>query len=95
MTKNGDYLIDPDKDKNVQITYAGAHIHYLNKNKRFADELKIIGPTTTKLKIMVRMNNTMSSESFIGLFVSRKWEERFLKNFILFSVCNRAPKTLF
>lgn len=61
MTKNGDYLIDPDKDKNVQITYAGAHIHYLNKNKRFADELKIIGPTTAKLKIMVRMNNTMSS----------------------------------
>ncbi|PFX24446.1 Neurogenic locus Notch protein [Stylophora pistillata] len=52
MTKNGDYLIDPDKDKNVHITYAGAHIHYLNKNKRFADELKIIGPTTPKLKIM-------------------------------------------
>lgn len=57
MSKDGDYLIDPDKDKNVQITYAGASIYYVNKNKRYADQLKIIGPTQAKLRIMVRIKN--------------------------------------
>lgn len=57
MSKDGDYLIDPDKDKNVQITYAGASIYYVNKNKRYGDQLKIIGPTQAKLRIMVRIKN--------------------------------------
>lgn len=52
-TKDGGYLINPDKAKNVKLSYAGANIIYTNKKKRYADKLVITGPTTAKLNIMV------------------------------------------
>jgi len=48
-------VIDPDKSANVKLSYAGATIFYSNKKKRYADTLQITGPTTAKLKIMVRI----------------------------------------
>lgn len=56
MSKDGDYLIDPDRAKNVKLSYAGASIIYTNKKKRYADSLVITGPTTAKLNIMVRIS---------------------------------------
>ena len=53
--KKGDYLIDPDINKNVQLNYAGANIIYKHKARRYASILEITGPTTEKLQIMVRM----------------------------------------
>ncbi|KAL9963366.1 hypothetical protein ACROYT_G026876 [Oculina patagonica] len=52
MTKDGDFLINPDTAKNVKLSYAGANIIYTKKKKRYADRLVISGPTTAKLKIM-------------------------------------------
>lgn len=51
-SKDGDFVIDPDKSANVKLSYAGATIFYSNKKKRYADTLQITGPTTAKLKIM-------------------------------------------
>ena len=53
--KKGDYLIDPDINKNVQLSYAGANIISKHKRRRYAGTLEITGPTTEKLQIMVRM----------------------------------------
>lgn len=54
-SKDGDYLIDPDKAKSVKLSYAGADIVYIykGKNKRAEEILEITGPTTAKLNIMV------------------------------------------
>lgn len=54
-SNDGDYVIDPDTSKNVKLSYAGATIFYSNKKKRYADTLQITGPTTAKLKIMVKI----------------------------------------
>ncbi|KAJ7351838.1 hypothetical protein OS493_035321 [Desmophyllum pertusum] len=53
-SKDGDYLIDPDKAKSVKLSYAGADIVYIykGKNKRAEEILEITGPTTAKLNIM-------------------------------------------
>ena len=53
-SKDGDFVIDPGKTGNVKLSYAGATIVYSNKKKRYANTLKITGPTTARLKIMVR-----------------------------------------
>ena len=52
---SGDYLINPDINKNVQLSFAGANIISKHKSKRYAGRLEITGPTTEKLQIMVRM----------------------------------------
>lgn len=54
MSKKGHYLINPQRTKNAKLSYAGARITYTKKEKRYADKLEITGPTTEKLKIMVR-----------------------------------------
>ena len=53
-SKDDDFVIDPDKSGFVKLNYAGATIIYSNKKKRYTDKLQITGPTTAKLKIMVR-----------------------------------------
>jgi len=57
-------VIDPDKSRNVKLSYAGATIIYLNKKKRYADTLQITGPTTAKLKIMVRITQVKCMSVF-------------------------------
>lgn len=61
-------MIDPDKTGTVRLSYAGATIVYSNKKKRYADTLQITGPTTAKLKIMVRTTSVSLMMIDVNLF---------------------------
>lgn len=67
-SKDGDFVIDPDKTGSVRLSYAGATIVYSNKKKRYADTLQITGPTTAKLKIMVRTTSVSLMMIDVNLF---------------------------
>ena len=79
MSKDGHYLFDPDKTKNAKFTYAGAKIVYTNKKKRYADQLKITGPTTANLRIMVSIMEYLTVNGLnLGItvdFIGVLWDE--------------------